>query len=36
LQDAERLVLHVDDTGDGADNDLANWVEPVLLLKEAR
>ncbi len=36
LQDAERLVLHVDDTGDGADNDLANWVEPVLYLKEAR
>lgn len=37
LDNAERLVLHVDDTGDGADdNDLADWVDPVLYLKEGK
>ena len=33
LEDAERLLLVVDDAGDGADNDLANWVDPVLTVK---
>ena len=36
LENAERLVLYVDDTGDGPENDMANWVEPVLYLKEAK
>jgi hypothetical protein len=36
LENAERLVLYVDDTGDGPENDLANWIEPVLYLKEAK
>ena len=34
LENAERLLLWVDDTGDGAENDLANWVNPVLRVKE--
>ena len=33
LENAERLLLVVDDTGDGALNDLANWADPVLYLK---
>jgi len=36
LGKADRLLLVVDDGGDGSDNDLANWVEPVLYLKEEK
>jgi hypothetical protein len=36
LDGAERLVLRVEDEGDGSDNDLADWVNPVLVLKEAQ
>jgi hypothetical protein len=36
LDGAERLVLMVDDGGDGSDNDLADWVNPVLVVKEAQ
>lgn len=35
LDEAERLLLLVEDAGDGAEDDLANWVEPVLIVKEA-
>lgn len=34
LDNAQRLLLWVDDTGDGSENDLANWVDPVLYMKE--
>ncbi|MBM4142044.1 MAG: hypothetical protein FJ225_00400 [Lentisphaerae bacterium] len=34
LEDAERLLLLVDDGGDGAENDLADWVDAVLTVKE--
>jgi hypothetical protein len=34
LEDADRLLLIVEDAGDGADYDLANWVKPTLFLKE--
>jgi hypothetical protein len=34
LDEADRLMLIVDDSGDGLDNDLANWVVPTLFLKE--
>ena len=36
LDEAERLVLWVDDADDGAENDLANWVEPVLYLRDTK
>jgi hypothetical protein len=36
LDGAERLVLMVDDGGDGSENDLADWVNPVLVVKEAQ
>jgi len=36
LDGAERLVLMVDDGGDGSENDLADWVNPVLVLKEVQ
>jgi hypothetical protein len=36
LENAERLVLRVDDMNDGNDNDLADWVDPVLYLKEMK
>jgi len=36
LEDAERLLLLVDDAGDGSEKDLADWVEPVLYLKELK
>jgi hypothetical protein len=36
LDGAERLLLMVDDGGDGSDNDLANWVNPVLVVKEVQ
>jgi hypothetical protein len=34
LENAERLQLWVDDGGDGPQNDLANWVDAVLTVKE--
>jgi hypothetical protein len=35
LEDAERLLLLVEDGGDGLENDVANWVDPVLTVKDA-
>jgi hypothetical protein len=34
LKDGERLLLMVDDGGDGSENDLGNWIEPVLYLED--
>ncbi len=34
LEEADRLLLIVEDAGDGPDYDLANWVKPTLFLKE--
>lgn len=36
LDKAERLLLWVDDAGDGSEKDLANWIDPVLYLKETK
>ncbi|MCJ8331454.1 MAG: NPCBM/NEW2 domain-containing protein, partial [Lentisphaeria bacterium] len=36
LAKAKRLLLIVDDGGDGAENDMANWVDPILYLKEKK
>jgi hypothetical protein len=35
LENAERLLLVVDDGGDGSENDMANWVDPALTVKAA-
>ncbi len=36
LEEAERLQLWVDDGGDGPENDLADWVDAVLTVKEGQ
>ncbi|MBM4148939.1 MAG: hypothetical protein FJ224_07835, partial [Lentisphaerae bacterium] len=36
LDEAERLLLWVDEAGDGPDNDLANWADPILHVKETK